>query len=51
MMCHNELLRAMGYDKSHFARIWFYQRWLAHFFDFQDDKVRTYGEIEEARTK
>ena len=51
MMCHNELLRAMDYERSHFARIRFYQRWLAHFFDVQDDKVRTYGEIEEARTK
>lgn len=51
MMCHNELLRAMGYGKSHFARIRFYQRWLAHFFDFRDDKVVTYGELKEAQTK
>ena len=51
MMCHNELLRAMGYDKSHFARIRFHQRVLAHFFDLQDDKVVTYGKIEEMQTK
>lgn len=51
MMCHNELARAMGYEKSHFARIRFYQRWLAHFVDFQDDRVMTYGELEQAKSK
>ncbi len=39
MMCHNELMCAMGYESSQFARIRFYQRWLAHFFDVQDHKI------------
>lgn len=51
MMCHNELLRAMGYEKSHFARIRLHQRLLAHFFDVQDDRVVTYGDLKEAQAK
>ena len=51
MMCHNELARAMGSERSHFARIRFYQRWLAHFFDVQDHNIKTYGELEQAKSK
>lgn len=51
MMCHNELLRTMGYEKSHFARIRLHQRLLAHFFDVQDDRVVTYGDLKEAQAK
>ena len=50
-MCHNELARAMGSERSHFARIRFYQRWLAHFFDVQDHNIKTYGELEQAKSK
>ena len=50
-MCHNELARAMGYEKKYFVRIWFYQRWLAHFFDVRDDKLATYGELERDKSK
>ena len=49
MMCHNELLRAMDYDRSQFARICFYQRWLAHFCDVQDHKIMTYADLEKAK--
>ena len=51
MMCHNELVRAMGYKRSELARILFYQRWLAHFFDVQDHNIKTYGELEQAKSK
>ncbi len=51
MMCHNELARAMGYERSHLAYIRFYQRWLAHFFDVQDHNIKTYGELEQAKSK
>lgn len=51
LMCHNELLHAMGYERSRFIRIRFYQRWLAPFFDVQDHKITTYGELEQAKSK
>ena len=51
LMCHNELLHAMGYERSRFIRIRFYQRWLAPFFDVQDHKIITYGELEQAKSK
>ena len=41
----------MGYEKKYFARIRFYQRWLAHFFDVQDHNIKTYGELEQAKSK
>ncbi len=50
-MCHNELARAMGYEKKYFARIRFYQRWLAHFFDVQEHNIKTYGEWEREKSK
>ena len=51
LMCHNELLHAMGYERNQFVRIRFYQRWLAPFFDVQDHKIITYGELERAKSK
>ncbi len=35
-LCHNELLRAMGYVSDQQVRVNFMQRWLAHFFDFRE---------------
>ena len=35
-MCHNELLRAMGYEESHFVKITWPQRLLSQFFDFRE---------------
>lgn len=51
LMCHNELLHAMGYERKQFVRIRPYQRWLAPFFDVQDHKITTYGELEQAKSK
>ena len=51
LMCHNELLHAMGYERKQFVRIRFYQRWLAPFFDVQDHKITTYGELEQTKSK
>jgi hypothetical protein len=39
-ICHNELLRAMGYDRSEFLNIRWYQRISAQFFDFMEHKIR-----------
>lgn len=38
-ICHNELLRAMGYDKSHQLKIKFYQRWFAQIFDIREHTI------------
>ena len=40
-ICHNELLRAMGYPKSDEIEIGFWQRRFAHFFDFREYKLHS----------
>ncbi len=39
-ICHNELLRAMGYDKSEFLDIKWYQRVSAQFIDVMEYKIK-----------
>lgn len=38
-MCHNELLRAMGYDKSEFVKIKWYQRLFSQLIDLREHTV------------
>jgi len=38
-ICHNELLRALGYDRSYYADIKWYQRLFANFFDICEHKL------------
>ena len=38
-LCHNELARAMGYGKEYFKKVTFFQRKLAPFFDWRQDKI------------
>ena len=40
-ICHNELLRAMGYAKSDEIKIGFWQRLFAPFFDFRQYKLHS----------
>lgn len=40
-ICHNELLRAMGYDRSEYVKIEWYQRVFAHFFDLMEHKIHS----------
>lgn len=40
-ICHNELLRAMGYPKSKEIGIGFWQRLFAQIFDFREYKLRS----------
>ena len=35
-ICHNELLRAMGFGESHFLKISWYQRFFSNFFDVRE---------------
>ncbi|WP_447781185.1 hypothetical protein [Pseudomonas plecoglossicida] len=39
-MCHNEVMRSMGYDHTELASIGACQRLFAHFFDFREHKIR-----------
>lgn len=39
-MCHNELLRAMGYDESRYVNIKWYQRWLSQLIDIHEHKIQ-----------
>lgn len=39
-ICHNELLRAMNYDESHYVKIEWYQRWLSNLIDIQEHKIK-----------
>ncbi|MCK4454559.1 hypothetical protein KAU51_04455 [Candidatus Parcubacteria bacterium] len=39
-ICHNELLRAMGYDRSEFLKIKWYQRISAQFIDVMEYKIK-----------
>lgn len=40
-ICHNELLRAMGYSKEYFLQIKWYQRWLAQMIDINAHLITT----------
>ena len=44
-ICHNDMLRAMGYDRGRFLRIKPYQRWLAQFLDVGLDAIRPESEF------
>ena len=39
-ICHNELLRALGYPEQYFVKIRWYQRLLSQFFDIREDTVK-----------
>ncbi len=39
-ICHNDVLRALGYDRKYFLRIRFYQRWFARLFDIRVDAIK-----------
>lgn len=39
-LCHNELMRAMGYDHHDFKRVAWYQRFFAQFFDFREYSIQ-----------
>lgn len=39
VICHNELMTAMGYDRSQLAKIGWFQRMSANFFDFRSDTI------------
>ncbi|WP_460065105.1 hypothetical protein [Pseudomonas sp. H1_G08] len=38
-ICHNELMRSMGYPKEELTKIGLAQRLLAHFFDYRGNKI------------
>ena len=38
-ICHNELLRAMGYDQSQYVEIAWYQRLFAQFIDIREHAI------------
>ena len=40
-LCHNELMRAMGYPKDEYVPVKWYQRWLAHFLDVQEHSLHS----------
>jgi len=40
-ICHNELMRALGYDKSDFLEIKWYQRLFAQFIDIREHKIHS----------
>lgn len=39
-ICHNELLRAMGYNKSYFVKIKWYQRWFSQVIDVREHTIQ-----------
>jgi len=39
-ICHNELIRALGHDPKYYAKIAWYQRLFAHFFDIREHKIQ-----------
>lgn len=39
-VCHNELLRAMGYEQSYFVKIKWYQRLFCQFLDLCEHKIQ-----------
>jgi len=44
MICHNELLRAMGYGEKYKMEIKWYQRCAAHFFDIREHAIQPIAE-------
>ncbi len=40
-ICHNELLRAMGYPQERHVKVGFWQRLFAHFFDIREQTLQT----------
>jgi len=42
-VCHNELLRAMGYGNEYFLKIGWIQRLLRHFCDYREHAIRATG--------
>lgn len=40
IMCHNELVRACGYDESNMVKIKWHQRLCAHLFNFREHTIR-----------
>ena len=45
-ICDNELKWAMGYEKSDLAPIGFWQRWMAQFFDVNEEALRKRAEVQ-----
>ena len=43
-LCHNELLRAMGYGGEEFVRVRWYQRLFAQLLDIQEHRITKYGQ-------
>lgn len=39
-ICHNELMRAMGYKKSKLAKIGWFQRLVSQIFDFRESSIQ-----------
>jgi len=39
-ICHNELVRAMGYDQKDMVKIAFYQRWLSPVIDIREHALK-----------
>lgn len=39
-ICHNELMRAMGYPKKELPKIGFFQSWVAQVFDFCESSIQ-----------
>lgn len=39
VICHNELVRALGYGQEHLVPLKWYQRLLAHFFDIREGSL------------
>lgn len=40
-ICHNELMRAMGYEQSKMLKIGWFQRLLSQFFDFREHAIHS----------
>lgn len=40
-ICHNELIRALGYDKTELVKVSCWQRWASNFFDLNDHNLCT----------
>lgn len=43
-LCHNELLRAMGYGREEFVKVRWYQRLFAQLLDIQEHRVTKYSQ-------
>ncbi|MBF0436748.1 MAG: hypothetical protein HQL77_15435 [Magnetococcales bacterium] len=40
-LCHNEMLRSMGFGKEKFIKVGLFQRIFSQFFDFREDSLRS----------